>query len=173
MIIKSRVKGFKLPGNIANNFKGDDRRKRIAITPFEILDNYDTFPNINYNDKVINLKYAVINTDIMFNILFRMSYNSRLILIAMINSLEPNSNIINFKITEYAKNLAKTPSNIYNGYKDLFDYNIIYKTNKQSTYIINHNLCFKGNLNEFIKDYREIYKDNEPIINDKNEIVIQ
>ena len=56
----------------------------------------------------------------MFNILFRMSYNSRLILIAMINSLEPNSNIINFKITEYAKNLAKTPSNIYNGYKDLY-----------------------------------------------------
>ena len=46
------------------------------------------------------------------------------------------------------------------------------KTNQQSTYVINHNIIFKGDLNDFAKKYKEIYGDYKGQYDNKGRLII-
>lgn len=162
------------PNNLTNKVvdRNDIRRNKIVITPFEILDNYDTFMNIDYSKQEVNLKYIVMNTEAVFNILGKLNPTCTNVLIAMLANLENDTNVIRFNVAEYARTVGKSKDSLFIEFVKIFDYNIMARTNKNSTYIVNHNIFFKGDLNKFAKNYRELYKDRKVEYNNRNKVIL-
>lgn len=158
--------------------KGYTERKKIynykiAITPFDFKDNYENFPNIDYNK--YSTDYLVIDTKIwalMLRDLPRSVY-SMAMQIAYI--LESNTNLV--KITQqissaiYSRNgkPARYWTTVIN---ILEEYGFLAKTNRQSTYIINHNIIFKGDLNAFAKEYKALYGNYKGVKDKKGKVII-
>lgn len=169
---KYNFKHFKIPVENLINTGDDTRHNRIVVTPYEFYDNYDTFINTDYTVKNINLKYAVINTEIFHNVINKLNTTTIALLFAIINALENDTNLVKFNVFEYARIIGRTPANVSNCFKDVFDYNLLAQTNKNSTYIINHNAFFKGDLNKFAKDYKELYGNKEPEYTNNGKIIL-
>lgn len=136
------------------------RNYTISISPFEFKDNYENYPIIDYTNYPPD--YLVIDTKVwalMLRDLPRSVY-SMAMQIAYI--LEPNTNLV--KITQqissalYSRN-GKPARYWTTVVKILQEYGFMVKTNQMSTYVINHNIVFKGDLNLFAKQYKEIYGD--------------
>lgn len=45
-------------------------------------------------------------------------------------------------------------------------------TTRESVYIINHNIIFKGSIGDFIKEYNKYYENVDVIINDKGKVIL-
>lgn len=136
------------------------RNYTISITPFDFKDNYTNFPAIDYNQYPVD--YLVIDTKVwalMLRDLPRSVYSMAMQIAYM---LEPNTNLV--KITQnissalYSRN-GKPARYWTTVVKILQEYGFMVKTNQQSTYVINHNIIFKGDLNDFVNKYKEIYGD--------------
>lgn len=166
-------KGFKLNGNIVNKVKDNDSRRTIAITPFEFKDNYNSFVNINYNDNHINLDYCVVNVAELSKIITRLSDSAIRLLFGFMSNLEADTNFVQFNITHFARIINMTPKCTGIGINDLIKYNIAVRTNQAFTYVINHNLFFKGDLNKFKDNYKELYGDAIPKYNNEGKLIIK
>lgn len=149
------------------------RNYNISITPFDFKDDYSNFPNIDYTKYPVD--YLVLDTKIwalMLRDLPRSVY-SMAMQIAYI--LEPNTNLI--KITQqvssalYSRN-GKPARYWTTVVKILQEYGFMVRTNQQSTYVINHNILFKGDLNDFAKKYKEIYGDYKGEYDSKDRFII-
>lgn len=149
------------------------RNYTISITPFDFKDDYSNFPNVDYTKYPVD--YLVLDTKVwalMLRDLPRSVY-SMAMQIAYI--LEPNTNLI--KITQqvssalYSRN-GKPARYWTTVVKILQEYGFMVRTNQQSTYVINHNILFKGDLNDFAKKYKEIYGDYKGEYDSKGRFII-
>ena len=119
----------------------------IAVSPFEFKDNYDNFPEIDYDKYPAD--YLVVDTKVWALMLRDMPKSAYSMAMQIAYMLEPNTNII--KITQnissalYSRN--GKPARYWTTVVNMLqDYGFMVRTNQQSTYVINHNIIFKGNL---------------------------
>lgn len=173
MTTNFKFKGHKLKLTKCTKLTVDDRRSRIFLSPFGFEKTYATFPNVNYNNKGINLKYVNINALALYTIFPHLPRVAIGMLMAILNNLEPDTNIVIFNKREYARNINRDYENINVQSKALYDHNIICRTDKLFTFMINHNIFFKGNLEQFRKDYYDLYGDKEAEFNDKGCVILK
>ncbi len=144
---------------------------RIVPTPFEVKENYDTYPNINYESNLIDFKYSIIDIRELGYIYDRLSKASMRVLFNMLYNLENDTNIVKFNISEFSRFRKYDAAFEYTLYKELIEHNLIVRTNKKCTYIINHNVFYKGDLNKFRNIYNKYYKDYQIEYNEKGEVI--
>lgn len=144
---------------------------RIVPTPFEVKDNYDTYPNIDYQSNLIDFKYSIIDIRELGYIYDRLSKASMRVLFNMLYNLENDTNIVKFNISEFSRFRKYDAAFEYTLYKELIEHNLIVRTNKKCTYIINHNIFYKGDLNKFRDIYNKYYKDYQIEYNEKGEVI--
>lgn len=144
---------------------------RIVPTPFEVKDNYDTYPNIDYQSNLIDFKYSIIDIRELGYIYDRLSKASMRVLFNMLYNLENDTNIVKFNISEFSRFRKYDAAFEYTLYKELIEHNLIVRTNKKCTYIINHNVFYKGDLNKFRDVYNKYYKDYQIEYNEKGEVI--
>lgn len=145
---------------------------RIVPTPFEVKENYDTYPNINYESNLIDFKYSIIDIRELGYIYDRLSKASMRVLFNMLYNLENDTNIVKFNISEFSRFRKYDAAFEYTLYKELIEHNLIVRTNKKCTYIINHNIFYKGDLNKFRDIYNKYYKDYQIEYNEKGEVIV-
>ena len=143
---------------------------RIVPTPFEVKENYDTYPNINYESNLIDFKYSIIDIRELGYIYDRLSKASMRVLFNMLYNLENDTNIVKF--SEFSRFRKYDAAFEYTLYKELIEHNLIVRTNKKCTYIINHNIFYKGDLNKFRDIYNKYYKDYQIEYNEKGEVIV-
>ena len=56
--------------------------------------------------------------------------------------------------------------------KELEANNIIRRTTKQSIYVVNHEMIFKGSYSDFIKVYLDIYKEVGYMLDDDGRVIL-
>lgn len=144
---------------------------RIVPTPFEVKENYDTYPNIDYQSNLIDFKYSIIDIRELGYIYDRLSKASMRVLFNMLYNLENDTNIVKFNISEFSRFRKYDAAFEYTLYKELIEHNLIVRTNKKCTYIINHNVFYKGDLNKFRDIYNKYYKDYQIEYNEKGEVI--
>lgn len=144
---------------------------RIVPTPFEVKENYDTYPNINYESNLIDFKYSIIDIRELGYIYDRLSKASMRVLFNMLYNLENDTNIVKFNISEFSRFRKYDAAFEYTLYKELIEHNLIVRTNKRCTYIINHNVFYKGDLNKFRDIYNKYYKNYQIEYNEKGEVI--
>lgn len=144
---------------------------RIVPTPFEVKENYDTYPNIDYQSNLIDFKYSIIDIRELGYIYDRLSKASMRVLFNMLYNLENDTNIVKFNISEFSRFRKYDAAFEYTLYKELIEHNLIVRTNKKCTYIINHNVFYKGDLNKFRDVYNKYYKDYQIEYNEKGEVI--
>jgi len=144
---------------------------RIVPTPFEVKDNYDTYPNIDYQSNLIDFKYSIIDIRELGYIYDRLSKASMRVLFNMLYNLENDTNIVKFNISEFSRFRKYDAAFEYTLYKELIEHNLIVRTNKKCTYIINHNVFYKGDLNKFRDIYNKYYKNYQIEYNEKGEVI--
>lgn len=166
------------PGVYIRAEKGYKQRKKeisynIAVSPFPFKDNYDDVPDVDYNK--FSPDCIVLNTKTFANLSRDLPKRVLQIAIQIMYLLQPNTNIV--KITQeisagfYSK--ANKPSTMwYNVVRILEEYKFFKKTSQQSTYVINHNIIFKGNLNEFARKYKEAYGDAKGFEDRRGNLII-
>ena len=136
------------------------RNYNISISPFEFKDNYDTLPVVDYSK--CSVDYLVLDTKIWALLLRDLSKAAVAMIMQIAYILEPNTNLV--RITQeissalYSKG-EKPARQWYNVVNQLIEYGFMVRTNQMSTYVINHNIIFKGDLNTFAKQYKELYGD--------------
>lgn len=144
---------------------------RIVPTPFEVKENYDTYPNIDYKSNLIDFKYSIIDIRELGYIYDRLSKASMRVLFNMLYNLENDTNVVKFNISEFSRFRKYDAAFEYTLYKELIEHNLIVRTNKKCTYIINHNVFYKGDLNKFRDIYNKYYKDYQIEYNEKGEVI--
>lgn len=119
-------------------------RASIAGRRFCCLDyNYMLRPDINLNKSSYELLWYIIKI------------------------IEFNSNAVKFTKEEAAKQLNVSVNTIDNCIEDLCNNDIMCKTDIRSTFIINHNVIFKGNLVDFMILYKEVFGNSRPEVIDE------
>lgn len=82
-------------------------------------------------------------------------------------TIEFDSNIVKLNVDDIGLLINKKKSVIYEAIQELDDNNIIKKTDINQTYVINHNVIFKGDLVEFLYNYYELYGKGKAPLGDK------
>ena len=171
-LVVSTQQSFRIQAEPWNKYAHNDNDGRIVMTPFEIKDNYDTYPNIDYDGKDIDFKYSIIDIRTFGYAFERLSKRSLRVLFNMLYNLENDTNVVRFNINELVKYKNYDQANEYNNYKELIERGLIIRTNLKCTYIINHNVFYKGDLNKFREKYLKFYKDRDLEYNEKGEVII-
>ena len=149
------------------------RNYHISVTPFEFKDDYNNFPVIDYDKYPVD--YLIIDTKVWALMLRDLPRSVYSMAMQIAYVLEPNTNLI--KITQqissalYSRN-GKPARYWTTVVKILQEYGFMVRTNQQSTYVINHNIIFKGDLNSFAKKYKEIYGDYKGEYDAKGRFII-
>ena len=88
--------------------------------------------------------------------------------------LKYNSNVFEADYEDMSKELNVAPNTVQKAFIGITDgYNqIISKTNKPKTYLINHNVIFKGKLEDFIRDYNVMYDGRKASFDAKGRVII-
>lgn len=152
-----------------NQVEDDEYKYKILPTPFEVKDVYE-HPNVDF--KNVNSDYALFNIKNLYHILPRMGRITSHVFMAIAYNLGTNTNLVKFNMAHYARQIAKSKEVLQYGVGELINLNIIAPTANVFHYIVNHNICYKGDLNEFVKIYKELYKDKELVYNAKGKLRI-
>ena len=130
-------------------------------------DKRDTITKIAEEKYFVDSRYTYTNyamiTNNLSNAIKTFNNADIKVLFAIIDSINYNSNIIHISYGEL-KDITNINSNdtIFNSLCNLIDNNIIYRTDIQSTYVINHTMMFKGDYDTFVKIYNDMYSDVSP-----------
>lgn len=130
-------------------------------------DKRDTITKISEERYFVDSRYTYTNyamiTNNLTNAIKTFNNADIKVLSAIIDSINYNSNIIHISYGEL-KDMTNINSNdtIFNSLCNLIDNNIIYRTDIQSTYVINHTMMFKGDYDTFVKIYNDMYSDVSP-----------
>lgn len=89
-----------------------------------------------------------------------------------IQSLNYNSNCIHATINEISSTMAISDKSVREGIDYLCYKKVIAKTTIQSEYIINHNIIFKGKIEDFVKAYNKLYDGKYAETDSKGKIII-
>lgn len=149
------------------------RNYTISISPFEFKDNYENYPIVDYSKYPPD--YIVVDTKVWALMLRDLPKSAYSMAMQIAYILEPNTNLI--KITQqissalYSRN--GKPARYWTTVVHILEeYGFMVKTNQQSTYVINHNIIFKGDLNLFAKQYKDLYGDYKGMYDSKGRFII-
>lgn len=135
-------------------------RRSIACSPFEVKDKY---PSSMPVDTVINDGiYCLIEPNKLIEAADRLPKNTLKYFLVICKELLPDTNIITLVNKEVSERYGFNSNHIQNYIATLCDLQILVRTDVQSTFVINHNIIYKGDLNKFAKNYKEIYNDSIP-----------
>jgi len=171
-IVVSTKNSFKIQAEPLYKYNFLENDYRIVPTPFDIKERYDDYPNINYYDNCIDFKYSIIDIREFGYVFERLSKGSMRVLMNMLYNLENDTNLVKFNINEFCRFRKEESAREYAIYKELIENNLIVRTNQKCTYIINHNIFYKGDLNKFREKYYRLYSDYELEYNEKGEVII-
>lgn len=157
---------------IINTKENNKLVNKIFITPYEVKDCYNEYPCLDYDVDKINPKYCIFNTEFLYNILPKLTKLDTNVLMAIVYNLEPDTNLVKFSSINYATHISKSGNQILQSINNLIHFNILFPVSSQSTYIINHNIFYKGDLNKFAKEYKIIHKDSVIEYDKKGRIII-
>ena len=91
----------------------------------------------------------------------------------IMTKLRYNSNVVRFEINDAAKTLNISRDSVIKSIKCLCKNNVIARTTSQSVYVVNHNCLFKGDINEFINVYKQLYKGEYAKTDTNGKIIIK
>lgn len=120
------------------------------------------FPFIEYYEPkfFLNLQYLIKNP---------LNQTAYILYFDMIDRLENDCNYVHYMLKG---NTDHNEPAIVEAVNLLCNKKYLCRTNKKFIYIINHNVCFKGDLNKFRNTYKQIYGDEEPIFTHFGDVVI-
>lgn len=116
--------------------------------------------------------YAQISTDLLNYI----TNNAKSIVIVKLicyiaKTIKFNSNKIILKENDETKKICSF-IHLRRYIKELEMNNIIRRTTKQSVYVVNHEMIFKGSYSDFIKVYLDIYKEVGIMLDDDGRVIL-
>lgn len=145
----------------------------ISISPFEFKDSYNTIPYVDYDNYSIDC--LIIDTKLWALMLRDLPKSAIAMIMQIAYIIEPNTNLVritqNISSAIYSKG-DKPARQWYNVVNQLIEYGFMVRTNQLSTYVINHNILFKGDLNSFAKKYKEMYGDYKGTYTDGGRLII-
>lgn len=112
-------------------------------------------------------RFCCLDYNYMLNSNVDITKNSYKLLWYIIKIIEFNSNAVKFTREEVAKYLDVNLTTVNDCIEDLCNNDIICKTDIRSTFIINHNVIFKGNLVDFMVLYKEVFGNSKPEVVDE------
>lgn len=148
----------------------DEAYHRIAISPFEIKENYDTAPIYNSPYSECNLDYCVINTKELVKCdLTQIEFK---FFLSMMTNLEENTNKFKCTLNDISGAIG-CGAKPYTFVTNLVAKGLIERTDCKHIYVVNHNIAFKGDLNKFREDYLRLYGNEKPMYNEHKQLVIK
>lgn len=143
---------------------------KIVISPFEVLNNYPNSPEYDYNNT--SEDYIFVNARLLSSFFDKCNPTMFKIVNYIMYSLKCNSNVVIINQRQLAAMLGDWHVFYYIAIERLEELGVIAKTNVFQKYIINHNVIFKGNLNEFAKEYKEKYGGIPVTVNELGKVII-
>lgn len=128
---------------------------------------------LNKLGKIKRKSYHTVNDD--FWIYIEDLNPQQVVLLTYISChLDYNSNVFVADYEQISNDLHLSLSRTKNLFTELLAIpnQIIAKTNKAKVYLINHNVLFRGNYDEFIEIYNELYDGEQACFDDRNRVII-
>ena len=148
-----------------------DAYKKVVISPFEVKDFYEDCPS--YDFSLTSRDYCFINTKELYPIVHNLTTEQTRFLWQIFHLCEPNSNIVFYNVARQFEIYGTCRNtHIYDILPYLEEQKLSKRANLKSSYIINHNLFFKGNLNQFSIIYHRLYDGVEIKYNKQGDVIV-
>lgn len=137
---------------------------------FSYIDSINT--KVSFDKEIMNSDEFVKIHPLLISMLLGKGESVLAVLGFFIQSLNYNSNCIHATINEISSTMAISDKSIREGIDYLCQRKVIAKTTIQSEYIINHNIIFKGKIEDFVKAYNKLYDGKYAETDSKGKIII-
>lgn len=139
---------------------------KIAPTPFAVNNNYVGKSIANRNKGYDKIRYYNIS-NILITLIKNATGTQLKTLFYIINSLEWNSNIVYLDYDIIADELNVGHRAIIDAIAFLCNNSIVCRTYIKGLFIVNHNLVFRGNIEQFYKTYTVFYHDKLVVVSNR------
>lgn len=139
---------------------------KIAPTPFAVNNNYVGKSIANRNKGYDKIRYYDIS-NILIGLIKDATGTQLKTLFYIINSLEWNSNIVYLDYDIIADELNVGHRAIIDAIAFLCNNSIVCRTDIKGLFVVNHNLVFRGNIEQFYKTYVAFYHDKLIVVSNK------
>lgn len=139
---------------------------KISPTPFVVNNNYVGKSIANRNKGYDKIKYYDIS-NILISLIKDATGTQLKTLFYIINNLEWNSNIVYLDYDIIADKLNVGRRAIIDAIAFLCNNSIICRTDVKGIFVVNHNLVFRGNIEQFYKTYTAFYHDKLVVVSNK------
>ena len=139
---------------------------KIALTPFDVNNNYVGKSIANRNKGYNKIRYYDIS-NILISLIKDATGTQLKTLFYVINNLEWNSNIIYLDYDVIADELNVGHRAIIDAIAFLCNNSIVCRTDIKGLFVVNHNLVFRGNIEQFYKTYVAFYHDKLVVVSNK------
>lgn len=139
---------------------------KIAPTPFDVNNNYVGKSIANRNKAYDKIRYYDIS-NILISLIKDATGTQLKTLFYVINNLEWNSNIIYLDYDVIADGLNVGHRAIIDAIAFLCNNSIVCRTDIKGLFVVNHNLVFRGNIEQFYKTYVAFYHDKLVVVSNK------
>lgn len=139
---------------------------KIAPTPFDVNNNYVGKSIANRNKGYNKIRYYDIS-NILISLIKDATGTQLKTLFYVINNLEWNSNIIYLDYDVIADELNVGHRAIIDAIAFLCNNSIVCRTDIKGLFVVNHNLVFRGNIEQFYKTYVTFYHDKLVVVSNK------
>lgn len=139
---------------------------KIAPTPFDVNNNYVGKSITNRNKGYDKIRYYDIS-NILISLIKDATGTQLKTLFYVINNLEWNSNIVYLDYDVLADTINVGHRAIIDAIAFLCNNYIVCRTDIKGIFIVNHNLVFRGNIEQFYKIYTAFYHDKLVVVSNK------
>lgn len=139
---------------------------KIAPTPFAVNNNYVGKSIANRNKGYDKIRYYDIS-NILISLIKDATGTQLKTLFYVINNLEWNSNIIYLDYDVIADELNVGHRTIIDAIAFLCNNSIVCRTDIKGVFVVNHNLVFRGNIEQFYKIYTAFYHDKLVVVSNR------
>lgn len=139
---------------------------KIAPTPFDVNNNYVGKSIANRNKGYDKIRYYDIS-NILISLIKDATGTQLKTLFYVINNLEWNSNIVYLDYDVIANELNVGHRAIIDAIAFLCNNSIVCRTDIKGLFVVNHNLVFRGNIEQFYKTYVAFYHDKLIVVSNK------
>lgn len=139
---------------------------KIAPTPFDVNNNYVGKSIANRNKGYDKIRYYDIS-NILISLIKDATGTQLKTLFYVINNLEWNSNIVYLDYDVIADELNVGHRGIIDAIAFLCNNSIVCRTDIKGLFVVNHNLVFRGNIEQFYKTYTAFYHDKLIVVSNK------
>lgn len=139
---------------------------KITPTPFAVNNNYAGKSIANRNKGYDKIRYYDIS-NILISLIKDATGTQLKTLFYVINNLEWNSNIIYLDYDVMADELNVGHRAIIDAIAFLCNNSIVCRTDIKGVFVVNHNLVFRGNIEQFYKTYVAFYHDKLIVVSNK------